>query len=129
MSAGSEDMSQSADSEYSREILSAQLPVTFLGTDFSFDELSCSCPDCDAVIPDEFVTGTVIRVIEPMAEIRAVSSCVCGRVTSYALRVRSDAMMQILGPDGWQPFDVPGRAGFVGRAVSYVRRFILGIRN
>lgn len=106
-----------------KPILSAQLPITFAGTDFSFDRLSYTCTRCGTKISGESVKGDVIRAIETVAEINGEAACTCGNRELFRFRVRSDATIQIFGAYGWQTYDVTRPETFTELVTSSLKNF------
>lgn len=106
-------------------LLSEQLPLTFKGTDFSFDEMTCRCSKCNVVIPDDLLSATVTRVIESLAEIKGEAACPCGEVEKFTYRVRSDATMQVLTLEGWQEYSLVPQPNVTDRVIDYMKKRIL----
>jgi hypothetical protein len=102
--------------------LSDQLPITFQGSCFSLDELSYSCPKCEAPIPETRLLGTVTRLIESVATVTGEANCLCGEKSEFMFRIRSDATMEVLGEYGWKIFDVNGPPNLFRKILCAIKR-------
>lgn len=83
-----------------KPLLSTQMPITFAGTDFTFDGVAYSCSRCGKPVTDDCIRGDVIRFIESVADVSGETACDCGQKDLFRFRIRSDAVIQLYTPDG-----------------------------
>ena len=83
-----------------KPLLSAQMPISFAGTDFTFDGVAYRCSRCGETVRDDCIRGDVVRFIESVVDVNGETACGCGQKDVFRFRVRSDAVMQLFTPDG-----------------------------
>ena len=68
---------------------------------FRIATLGFWCRSCKAALPLAEVHGQVSRVLERVVDITAASSCTCGALNNYRIRLHDDASLAYLKDGAW----------------------------
>lgn len=106
--------------------IAEQLPITFPDNPgFSLDQLSYKCPKCGDKLTGDMLVGTVTRVLDSVVAIEGTADChKCQESAPFNLRVRSEGVMEIHGPDGWRSLNLnPIKVPVGMRVKSALKKF------
>lgn len=80
--------------------LAGAFPITF-NNGYRIRTLLFWCPVCNRAAPLADVHGFISRFVEGVVDITAASSCICGEITTYRIRLRDDRTFSYLDGNRW----------------------------